>query len=109
MCINVSWCSTRSVFGPLLLLLFINLNLAIKHCKVHQFANDTNLLYTNNSIKKLNTMLNKDLKDLTNWLNGKKISLNVDKTGMILFKPIKKPLDCQLTLKLNGKRLYRTS
>ena len=28
---------------------------------------------------------------------------------MILFKPIKKPLDCQLKLKLNGKRLYQTS
>ena len=28
---------------------------------------------------------------------------------MILFKPIKKYLDCQLKLKLNGKRLYQTS
>ena len=28
---------------------------------------------------------------------------------MILFKPIKKLLDCQLKLKLNGKRLYQTS
>ena len=36
------------------------LNLAIKHCKVHHFADDTNLLCTNNSIK------NKDLKNLTN-------------------------------------------
>ena len=38
-------------------------------------------------------MLNKDLKNLTNWLNANKISLNVDKTEMILFKPIKKPLN----------------
>ena len=48
-------------------------------------------------------MLNKDLKNLTNWLNANKISLNVDKTKMILFKPIKKPLDCRFKLKLNGK------
>ena len=33
--------------------------------------------------------------------------LNVDKTEMILFKPIKKSLDCQLKLKLNGKRFYQ--
>ena len=99
-----------SVFGHLLFLLYINdLILAIKHCKVHHFANDTNLLYTNNSIKKLNTMLNKDLKDLTNWLNANNIPLNVGKTGMILFKPLKKPSDCQLKLKLNWKRLYQTS
>ena len=64
------------------------MNLAIKYCKIHHFADDTNLLYTNNSIKKLNKMLNKDLKNLTNWLNANKISLNVDKTEMILFKPI---------------------
>ena len=44
--------------GPLLFLLYINdLNLAIKHCKIHHFADDTDLLYTNNSIKKLNKML----------------------------------------------------
>ena len=86
-----------SVLGPLLFLLYINdLNLAIKYCKVYHFADDTNLLYTNNSIKKLNKMLNKDLKNLTNWLNANKISLNVGKTEMILFKPIKKPSDCQL-------------
>ena len=64
------------------------MNLAIKYCKIHHFADDTNLLYTNNSIKKLNKMLNKDLKNLTNWLNANKISLNVNKTEMILFKPI---------------------
>ena len=31
-------------------------------------------------------MLNKDLMNLTNWLNANKISLNVGKTEMILFK-----------------------
>ena len=53
-----------SVLGHLLFLLYINdLNLAIKYYNVHHFADDTNLLYTNNSIKKLNKMLNKDLKN----------------------------------------------
>ena len=80
-----------SVLGLLLFLLYINdLSLAIKHCKVHHFADDTNSLYTDNSIKKLNKFLNNDLKNLTNWLNVNKITLNFDKTEMILFKPTKK-------------------
>ena len=49
----------------------------MKFCKVHHFADDNNLLCQNNSIKKLNKLVNADLKKLVNWLNGNKISLNV--------------------------------
>ena len=42
-----------SVLGPLLFLLCINdLNQAIRFCKVHHFADDTNLLCLSKSIKK---------------------------------------------------------
>ena len=69
-----------SVLGPLLFLLYINdLNQAIKFCKVHHFADDTNLLCLSNSIKKLNKLVNADLKHLVNWLNANKISFNVKK------------------------------
>ena len=38
-----------SVLGPLLILLYINnFNQAIKFCKVHHFADDTNLLCLSN-------------------------------------------------------------
>ena len=56
-----------SVLGPLLFLLYINdLNQAIKFCKVHHFADDTNLLCLSNSIKKLNKLVSADLKHLVN-------------------------------------------
>ena len=62
-----------SVLGPLLFLIYINdLHVAIKHCKVHHFADDTNLLIINKSLKRLNKLLNIDLKNLTNWLNANK-------------------------------------
>ena len=67
-----------SVLGPLLFLLYINdLHQAIKCCIVHHFADDTNLLFLSNSIKKLNRLVIADLKHLINWLNANKISLNV--------------------------------
>ena len=69
-----------SVLGPFLFLLYINdLNQAIKFCNVHHFADDTNLICHSNSIKKLNKVVNADLKHLVNWLNANKISLNVKK------------------------------
>ena len=69
-----------SVLGPLLFLLYINdLNQAIKFCKVHHFADDTNLLCLSNSVKKLNKLVNTDVKHLVNWLNAHKTSLSVKK------------------------------
>ena len=69
-----------SVLGPLLFLLYINnFNQAMKFCKICLFADDTNLLCLSNSIKKLNKLVNADLKHLVNWLNANKISLSVKK------------------------------
>ena len=98
-----------SVLGPLLFLLYINdLNQAIKFCKVYHFADDTNLLYMSNSIKKYNKLVNADLKHLVNWLNASKISLIVKKTEMVIFKFKQKKLEGDLKIKLCGKRLYPT-
>ena len=88
-----------SVLGLLLFLMYINdLNVAIKHCKVHHFADDTNLLNINKSPKHLNKFINIDLKNLTKWLNANKISLNVSKTEMVLFRPKRKSMDFSLKI-----------
>ena len=69
-----------SILGPLLFLIYINdLNQAIKFCKVHHFADDTNLLHFNKSVAKLNKLVIQDMKNLTVWLNANKIPLNVEK------------------------------
>ena len=67
-----------SVLGPLLFLLYINdLSKSIKFCTTHHFADDTNLLYIDKSLKKIQKYVNYDLKFLCKWLKANKISLNV--------------------------------
>ena len=56
-----------STLGPLLLLIYINdLHYSIKFCKVHHFADDTNLINFNSSVKVINKRVNKNLKTLSN-------------------------------------------
>ena len=61
-----------------------------------------------NSIKKLNKLVNADLKHLVHWLNANKISLNVKKTEMVIFKSKQKKFEGDLKIKLCGKRLCPT-
>ena len=95
--------SQGSILRPLLFLIYINdLNCAIRYCSDHHFADDTNLLNYNNSVKRMN----QGSKNVTNWLNANKICLNFIKTEVVLFKSSRKLTHVPLKLKLNGKRLY---
>ena len=73
------------------------------------FADDTCLLNIKDSIKKINKVVNKDLKFLIQWLHANKISLNVAKTEVIIFRRKKKQLDFDLNLKIFGKKLQASS
>ena len=78
----------KSVLVPLLFLVYINdLNQALKFCKVHHFADNTNLIiHFSKSVYRLNKYVNPDLRNLTYWLNANRISLNVKKTELVVFK-----------------------
>ena len=100
------WCSSRICLGPLLFLLYINyLNQAVKLFKVHHFADDTNLSY----LGKSNKFVNIDPKNLVNWLNANKISLNVKKTEVVIFIFKRKKFNDIVKIKLSGKRIYATA
>ena len=96
-----------SALGPLLFLIYIDdLHMAIQYCKVHHSADDANPFHRSKSVKKLNKQINHDMKHLNNWLNGNKISLNVENTELVIFKSPRKVLLNEIKIKLSGKRLY---
>ena len=75
----------------------------------YHFADDTNLFHFNKSVAKLNKLVNQDMKNLTVWLNSKKISLNMGKKTNFkkrIFEYQRKKLDIEIKIKLNRKRLY---
>ena len=95
-----------SVLGPLLFLIYINdLHMSINHSTVHHFADDTNLLHINKSLKNMGSKINSDLKRLVDWLNGNRLSLNVSKTEFIIFRHPNKKIHFDLKIRINGKRL----
>ena len=48
------------------------------------------------TIKKLNKLVNADIKHLVIWLNANKISLNIKKTETVIFKSKQKKFECHL-------------
>ena len=65
-------------------------------------------LFFSNSIKKLKKLVSADVKHLVNWLNANKISLNVKKPEMVIFKSKQKKFEGDLKVNFCGKKLYPT-
>ena len=95
-----------SVLGPLLFLIYINdLHKAILNSETYLFADDTNLLNISNKLKKLQKLMNADLKKRCLWLLANKISLNKTKTELIFFKKPNTQIPFNI-IKINGMKLF---
>ena len=90
-----------SVLGPLLCLIYIN---DIQNCSeifyFHLFADDTNLIDADKNLKSLETVVNNELKKVSDWLNANKLTLNTKKTIYVIFRPSQKKLDYTIDLKI---------
>ena len=82
------WVPQGSVLGLLLFLIYINdLPFASSKLAFYLFADDTNIYYeAAESLAKLQSVVNKELKKVKMWLDVNKLSLNIDKTNFIIFK-----------------------
>ena len=94
-----------SVLGPHLFVLFINdLHKAAEFSSLHHFANDTNLLLIDRSLKKISEYFSRDLKLTVDWIRANKLSLNASKTGIVSFKPKNKKITKQLNFHVSGQK-----
>jgi hypothetical protein len=82
-----------SVLGPLLFLLYINdLPYCSNRLVFHLFADDTNIFFSSKNLDLIQTTLNIELKNVSQWLNANRLALNIEKTNFIVFhSPKKKP------------------
>ena len=99
-----------SVLGPLLFLIYINdLPNISKILDFYLFADDTNIYFEAESPEKLETVLNKELKQLHTWLIVNRLSLNIEKTNFVIFHPYNKPLRQKITLKIRKNAISEKS
>ena len=78
---------------------------AVVHSKVHHFADDTNFLCASHSLKNLNKTVNFDLSNLVQWLRTNKISLNANKTEIVVSRSPTKQICNNLNFRLSGQKI----
>ena len=80
-----------SILGPMRFLLYVN---DIQRCsnkfRFYLFADDANILYTDKNLKDLETIVNRELQNLYNWLTANKLTLNINTSNFVIFHPYQK-------------------
>ena len=95
-----------SCLGPLLFLIYINVLPNISEVlHFYLFVDDTNIYYEAETIKKLATVINRELRKLDTWLIVNRLSLNIAKTKFLVFHPYNKPMKQMITLKIHKKAI----
>ena len=99
-----------SVLGLLRFILFTNdLHKAAEFSSVHYFADDTNLILTDRSMKKINKDINRDLKLVVEWIRANRLSLNTSKTELVIFKSKNKIITKHLNFRISGQKIKLSS
>ena len=83
-----------SVLGPLLFLIYINdIQESSNKLKLFLFADDTNAVYADKNLKSLEFTINQELCKLFDWLTANKLTLNIEKTTFVIFRPAQRKLN----------------
>ena len=102
-----------TVLSPLIFLLYINdIKNALYSEKIRLFADDSNVFIVASNLSELFIKANNTLVELDTYFRANKLSLNIDKTNYMLFKPNSDDLEYitnnNLTVKINNSVIART-
>ena len=102
-----------SILGPLLFIIYMNdLPDCLKHSKVILYADDSTLYITGDDKPLLYNNMKYDLERLVDWFRANKLSLNLNKTNCVLFRPNKINLENisdNYTLKVGSEIIQEVS
>ena len=90
----------------MLFLLYINdIQTSSKFLNFHLFADDTSIFYADKDVNKLETTVNNELQNVSDWLIANKVTLNLTKSTFLFIPPSQKKLNRNVELKLNNEKL----
>ena len=99
-----------SILGPLLFLIYINdIVQSSNILKFVMFADDTCLFLSHQKSEILQEILLRELPKVCDWLTANKLSLNVKKTNLIVFKNKKAPLNNEINIQINGQKIEQVT
>ena len=94
-----------SILGPLLFIIYINdLSSVSKTLTSVLFADDTTLIDHDSNLTTLINRFNSELVNILNWLNANRLSLNIDKTNFMIFRP-KNKNDVSPDIMISGSKI----
>ena len=88
-----------SALGPLLFLIYINdFQNSSDKFSFYLFADDTNLLYADKTLKSLEKTVNDELVRVSDWLNANKLTLNGKKSNFVIFRPHQRKMELSFNI-----------
>ena len=74
-----------SILGPLLFILYVNdITSTSNVLDFILFADDTTIIYSHKNIESQISVVNAELKEVSNWFKTNKLSVNVSKTNYMI-------------------------
>ena len=96
--------SQESILGPLFFILYVNdLPKVSKLTEPLLFADDTSIFFSHSNPNYLENVLNNELVNIDFWLRCHKLSINVQKTNYVIFRPRQRKINHSFSLSFGGQ------